>query len=184
VRTKLEDVQVVLGNVCCVVSQRESTLGKICANSVNCPIHAVDQRHEVRRILLGADALPPVEPVQKKKKKKKKAVPTVAASNSSAAAAAAVGMAAAAPRVLLAAPPQLMIHPHRLQQQQTQPPAAVHSGMHRLDDMAMLPGGAPAPLPPSYAVRSHTVASRSSWASISGTWPPAACFPARSPPPL
>jgi hypothetical protein len=38
----------VLAHVCCVVSQRESTLGKICANSVNCPIHNVRQRHDVR----------------------------------------------------------------------------------------------------------------------------------------
>jgi hypothetical protein len=155
VRTKLEDVQGVLSNVCCVVSQRESTLGKICANSVNCPIHAMDQRHEVRRILFGADALPPVVPVKKKKKKKAPVVvvPTVsvaaAASNNPAAAAAAAPLGVvggAAPRVLLAAaapPPQVLVHPqHRPpQHHQHHPHAAV--GVHLdLDDMAMLPGGA------------------------------------------
>ncbi|KAK3266662.1 hypothetical protein CYMTET_24738 [Cymbomonas tetramitiformis] len=52
--SRQEDVQCILDNVCCVVSQRESTKDKICANSVNCPIHTNQQRQEVRRHLKAA----------------------------------------------------------------------------------------------------------------------------------
>mmetsp|Transcript_6370 Transcript_6370/g.12108 ORF Transcript_6370/g.12108 Transcript_6370/m.12108 type:complete len:413 (+) Transcript_6370:57-1295(+) len=64
---RLKDVQCVLENVCCVVSQRECTKDKICANSANCPIHTVAQRAEMRRELFDAGV--PGGPVKKLKKK-------------------------------------------------------------------------------------------------------------------